>query len=151
MTFDDLVRDRVIEPTTFEAGEIADLIRVSRRDIATANSLMGTDLDWAFAVAYNGILQTSVAFMASKGYRPRSRNKHFNTFRFMVEALPEEGEMMRRLQRLRKKRNRTVYEQVGLVGESEARGIIEFAEGYTHMIAQRMPAEVGHLLKEGDI
>lgn len=109
---------------------------------------MQTDLDWAFAVAYNAILQSSVALMATHGFRPHSRNKHFNTFRFMSAALPDESDTIARLQRLRKKRHAAVYEQPGLIGAQEARDIIEFAGRYVGMIEDRMPLEVQERLRE---
>lgn len=101
MDFDELVRKRVVEPYDVEPGEIAGLMRVAQRDTATATSLVQTDLGWAFAVAYNAILQSSVAFIATHGFRPHSRNKHFNTFRFMSAALPQESDTISRLQRFR--------------------------------------------------
>lgn len=148
MTFDDLIAKRSIEPVSMEPGEIADLIRVAQRDVGTAASLVSTDLDWAFAIAYNAILQSSVAYMGSQGYRPRSANKHFNTFRFMIAAMPEHEARMKRLQRFRKKRNTTIYEQTGLVGEAEAHDIIAFAKDYVGFITDMMPEQVRHILRE---
>jgi len=149
MGFDELVGRRVIEPSDVEPDEIAGLMRVAQRDIVTASSLVQTDLDWAFAVAYNAILQSSVAFIASHGFRPHSRNKHFNTFRFMSAALPDESDTISRLQRFRKKRHAAVYEQPGLISAQEALDIIEFAGRYVGMIEERMPREVRERLREG--
>jgi hypothetical protein len=149
MDFDELLQKRVIEPCDVEPGEVAGLMRVAQRDIVTASSLMQTDIDWAFAVAYNAILQSSVAFIASHGFRPHSRNKHFNTFRFISAALPEESDTISRLRRFRKKRHAAVYEQPGLIGAQEARDIIEFAGRYLGMIEDRLPLEVRERLREG--
>lgn len=91
MDFDDLLRKRIIEVCELGAEEVAGLIRVAHRDITTASSLMQSDLDWAFAVAYNAILQSSVALMAAHGFRPNARNKHYNAFRFVTVALPNES------------------------------------------------------------
>ncbi|MDF1543391.1 MAG: HEPN domain-containing protein [Anaerosomatales bacterium] len=135
---------------TVAPEEAAELIRLARRDIATAQTLTRTDLDWAFAIAYNALLQSSVAYMASLGYRSRSRDKHFVTFRFMREALPGESELTARLQRLRKKRNSTVYEHAGLVGESEALEMIEFAGRYIEAISDRLPPAIRELLESGE-
>lgn len=149
MDFDELRDKGIIEPVTVDAVEIASLVRVARRDIATAESLLGTDYDWAFAVAYNAVLQSSVAYMAQCGFRPTNRNKHYNTFRFMKQALADQPELASRLQRFRKKRNTTVYESVGAVGEAEVRDIIAFAPLYVDMIQERLANEVRRLF-EGD-
>lgn len=148
MSFDELIAKRVIEPVSVEPAEIASLLEVARRDIATAETLLSTDYDWAFAVAYNAILQSSVAYMAHCGFRPSTRNKHYNTFRFMSEALADEGDLVSRLQRFRKKRNLTVYESVGAVGDAEVRDIIRFAPLFVAMIEERLPAEVRRLLQD---
>lgn len=148
MSFVELRDNGIIEPVTVDAAEIANLLRVARRDIATAESLLGTDFDWAFAVAYNAVLQSSVAYMAQCGFRPANRNKHYNTFRFMKQALSDEQELASRLQRFRKKRNITVYESVGAVGETEVRDIIAFAPVYVDMIQGRLSREVQRLLDQ---
>ncbi len=149
MDFGDLVEKRVVEPSEVPVDEIAGLMRVAQRDIGTASSLMLTDLDWAFAVAYNAILQSSVAYIASQGLRPNSRNKHFNTFRFMAAALSDESDTISRLQRFRKKRHAAVYERTGLIGAQEASDIIEFASRYVALIEERMPGEVKERPREG--
>jgi uncharacterized protein (UPF0332 family) len=150
MTFDDLLADRSIEPADVEAAEVAELLRVAQRDVATATALLVTDLDWAFAVAYNAMLQSSVGYMAAHGYRPRAHGKHFNVFRFMAEARPDDAELMMRLQRLRKKRHATVYEHVGIIGEAEARDAIALATRYVAMVAAGLPAEVRALLNDDE-
>ncbi len=150
MDYGELIRRRAIEPVTVTPREIAELLALSKRDIRAADAMLSTDLDWAFAIAYNGILQTSIAYMNSLGYRPRGEGKHFNTFRFMAESLPEEAAMMRRLQKLRRKRNSTIYETAGLVSEKEARDVIEFASRYHATILARLPREVTGRVPEED-
>ncbi|MCZ7662699.1 MAG: hypothetical protein M5U22_07075 [Thermoleophilia bacterium] len=142
MSFDDLLRARVIERVEVTPEEIAGLFAVARRDIRTAQHLVSADLDWAFAIAYNSILQLSIAYMNYLGFRPRGEGKHFNTFRFLEKALPEEQTMVRRLQKLRKKRNVTIYEHAGSVSEKEARDVIEFAVRYYKHIESKLPDEI---------
>ena len=141
MSFEELLRKRAIERVEVTPREIADLVALSRRDVAAAEAMLNTDLDWAFAIAYNGILQMSIAYMNHLGYRPRGEGKHYNTFRFMEEALPDDALMIRRLQKLRRKRNTTIYEQSGLVSAKEARDVIEFAARYHASVTARLPRE----------
>ena len=107
MDLEQLVRTRAIERVEVPAREIAGLLGAARRDIRTAQTLAATDLDWAFIAAYNAILQLSLAYMNSLGYRPRGEGHHYNAFRFMEIALPEETVMVKWLQKLRRKRNCT--------------------------------------------
>ncbi|MDP2183317.1 MAG: hypothetical protein Q8K99_12210 [Actinomycetota bacterium] len=127
---------------TITPREIADLLALSKRDIRASEAMLDTDLDWAFAIAYNGVLQMSIAYMNHLGYRPRGEGKHYNTFQFMEEALPDEAPMIRRLQKLRRKRNTTIYEQSGLVSEKEAQDVIEFASRYYTSIEAKLPREI---------
>lgn len=142
MSFEGLLRSRAIERVEVTPREIAELLAVARRDIGTAVRLTTSDLDWAFAIAHNAVLQLSIAYMNSQGFRPRGEGGHYNTFRFMAEALPEEQATIRRLQKLRKKRNVTVYEATGLVSEKEARDVIDFAGRYYDEIWTRLPDDI---------
>jgi uncharacterized protein (UPF0332 family) len=150
MSFEGLLRQRAIEHVTVTPREIAELLAVATRDMKTAESLTMTDLDWAFAIAYNAILQLSIAYMNSEGFRPRGEGKHYNTFRFMEEAFPEDSVMIRRLQKLRKKRNATIYETPGLVSEKEARDVIDFASRYYKEIESRLPRAITDLRHKED-
>jgi len=150
MSFEELLRKRAVEPVTVTPREIAELLALSKRDIKASDAMIATNLDWAFAIAYNGILQMSIAYMNFLGYRPRGEGKHFNTFRFMEEALPEDAQMIRRLQKLRKKRNITLYEQSGLVSEKEALDVVQFAARYYEAIAAKLPVEITDQVPEED-
>jgi hypothetical protein len=142
MNFEDLLRRRAIERVTVTPREIGELLAVARRDIKTAENLVTLDLDWAFVVAYNSVLQLSIAYMAWLGFRPRGEGKHYNTFQFMEQALPDDRPMIKRLQKFRRKRNMSIYEQPGLVSEMEARDVIDFAGRYYREIETRLPREI---------
>jgi uncharacterized protein (UPF0332 family) len=151
MTFEQLLSTGAIEQVSITPRELGALLALARRDLATARGLTSSDLDWALAIAYNAILQSSVAYMGWRGYRAHGgKGHHYNTFRFMEEALPEERAMISRIQRLRRKRNTTLYEQVGLVGEREAHDVIEFAGRYYKQIASKLPAEITRLSDKED-
>lgn len=151
MSYEELLRKRIIEPVDVSCEETADLLRVARRDIKTAKNLIAMDLDWAFAIAYNAILQLTIAWMNSLGYRPRGEAKHMNTFVFLEETLPEEHQpMIKRLQRMRRKRNATVYRQRGLVSEKEALDVIEFAMQYYRDMERLLPEQIVSLSVDED-
>lgn len=78
------------------------------------------------------------AYMNSLGFRPRGDGKHFNTFRFVERALPDGQTLVRRLQRLRRRRNLTIYEQAGTVSEKEAREVIDLAARYYTRVEEEL-------------
>jgi hypothetical protein len=145
MSFEELLRKRAVERVTVTPREIGELLAVARRDIRTAENLVAIDLDWAFVVAYNSVLQLSIAYMAWLGFRPRGEGKHYNTFQFMEEALPDDRPMIKRLQKFRRKRNMSIYEQPGLVSETEARDVVEFAVRYYKEIEAKLPGEIARI------
>mgnify|MGYP001589459131 CR=1 FL=1 len=143
MNYERLVREGAIERISTSDGEIADHIRKARHDIAVAQNVTNIDLDWAFTIAYNGILQVALGFMYSKGYRPKGEAKHYNTFRFLQEVLPASySSQIARLQKLRKKRNRAVYQQMDSVSEKEAKDIISFSARFLEEISEIMPEKI---------
>lgn len=143
MTFDDLEKRRMIEKTTVSDDEIAEHLRLSRHDIALARTLSTQDLDWSFNIAYNGILQASIAYMAHAGYRARGKAKHYNTFVFMELALPPvSAASIGRVQKMRAKRNVSVYDMRGAISAKEGRDILDFSEGYLEEISGLLPASI---------
>lgn len=70
------------------------------------------------------------------------------TFRFLEAALPESyKEDIDRLQKLRRKRNRAVYETRGIVTEKEIEYIVELADRFFGEIIGLMPEEYGKSTK----
>jgi len=151
MAYEDLIKRRIIEPCTVSKGELTEHLRVAKHDASVAQDIATIDLDWAFTVAYNGILQTALSYMYFQGYRPRGEGKHLNTFRFLRAALPESYEReINRLQKLRRKRNMAVYQKRGTVTEKEAMDIIKFAEKFFKEILDLLPKEYKRLLKKAE-
>lgn len=136
MTYQPLLRAGLIEPYQVPATEIRDLLDVARRDVRTAQELVNIDLDWALIVAYNAALQAGLAFMYTKGYRPRGPDRHKTVIRFLRAALdPSFRPKLNRLDRIRKKRHQAVYRLAGAVSETEAKGTIQFAKEFVDQIA----------------
>ena len=151
MSYEELLRKRAIEPAEVSEKEILEHLRLARHDISISRDIASIDLDWAFNIAYNGILQTSLAFMYSEGYRPRGEGKHVNTFRFLQNALPDSSmKEVDYLQKLRRKRNRAVYDRRGIISEKEMKGIIDFAEDFFDDIMDFMPDRYKNLLRYKD-
>lgn len=57
MPYENLLKQRVIEPAKVSKEEIAEHLRVARHDASVAQNISSIDLDWAFTVAYNSILR----------------------------------------------------------------------------------------------
>jgi uncharacterized protein (UPF0332 family) len=141
MDFSSMERAGLIERVTVDNYEVDQLLKVLRRDAKTAERLINVDLDWAFAVAYNSMIQGCLALMKAHGYRARGANRHIVAVRFAREALGEEWrKTLNRLDRIRKKRHRVVYEVAGLISEYEAKETIELASRFIEDLEQEIAA-----------
>jgi len=137
MPYQPLQRAGLIEACTVNEKEIRDLLEVARRDVKTASGLMSIDLDWALIAAYNAALQAGLAFMYSKGYRPRGSDRHKTVIRFLRATLDSSFKsQLNRLDRMRKKRHQVVYRVAGAVSETEAKATIEFADNFVTQVGE---------------
>lgn len=149
MSYRRLVSERAIEKVSVSNEELADHLRKARHDISLAQKVADLDLDWGYTIAYNGILQAALTFMYYKGFRPKGEAKHYNTFRFLKAALPKSySEEINRLQKLRQKRNKAVYQRSGIISEKEARDIISFSAKFLEEITSFMPDNIIKMSKK---
>ena len=98
---------------------------IAQRDLALAERILDESLDWSYSIAYNAILQACRAYMFHQGYRPAATEAHKVTLEFMNIAVKEPVKRtIAYFDRVRRKRHRTVYNEVGLVTEKEARQLL---------------------------
>ncbi len=151
MSYEKLLKKQMIEPTRVSNKELAEHLFSARHDIKVAQNVQAIDLDWAFNIAYNGILQSALTLMYHKGYRPKGEAKHYITFEFLKDTLSSEwAPKVNRIQKLRQKRNLAVYEHRGIVSETEAKDTIEFASRFYGEIEAILPKEVVTLSHQGE-
>ena len=106
--------------------KIQDARDLALRDIATAQSLLTTNQDWAYTIAYNAVLQAGRALMFSHGYRPDGANQHVSVVKFVELFLEKNDSII--FDRMRRKRNSSVYDTAGSITESEAKFAFREAE-----------------------
>ena len=131
ISIDALVREGSIHPFQATPEEIAKVMDIARRDLALAEIIQDSSLDWSFSIAYNAVLQACRAYMFYKGYRPGSSEAHKATFQFMqVTADESVKQTIDYFDRTRKKRHRVIYDEPGLVTEKETQQLIKKAKEF---------------------
>lgn len=141
MSYDELLSSGRIRKENISQKEVADALERAERDLKTAGLTMAHDWDWSFAIAYNAVLQASRAYMFSRGYRPAAVDTHKNTFAFMRVAIGKKNEdSVTFFDRMRVKRNQTVYDSAGLITETEAKSILDKAEAFVETIRGKLDA-----------
>ncbi len=142
MKYDELLKSRRIRAERIAQKEVRRAMELAERDLRTAQKMMGEDRDWGFAIAYNAVLQASRACMFSQGYRPAGAESHKNTFAFMRVALGRNRhKLVTYFDRMRTKRHQALYDQAGLITETEAKGLLAKAEDFVNLIRRELAKE----------
>ena len=130
MSLENLVKERIIGSIRPDKSLALKTFQLSRRDLGVARKVMEEgSSDWAFAIAYNSMLQAGRCLMFLKGYKPMGEFKHVAVVRFLEEAYSNEitARLISILDRMRKKRHTTLYDEPDAISEQEARNAIAWA------------------------
>ena len=139
MTLDELEREGHIKRLPADKKKVEDALNIAKRDIKVAKSVLREDIDWAFSIAYNAMLQAIRALMFSKGYRPSGRNQHISVVRFAELFLRREDVIV--LDRMRRKRHATIYDTAGTISIREAENAVERAEKLVQEIERMLKGD----------
>ena len=139
MTLDELEREGYIKRLSVDKKKVEDAFNLAKRDIKVAKSVLREDVDWAFSIAYNAMLQAIRALMFSKGYRPSGRNQHISVVRFAELFFKREDVIV--LDRMRRKRHATIYDTAGTISIREAENAVERAEKLVHEIEKMLKGD----------
>jgi uncharacterized protein (UPF0332 family) len=131
---EDLERLGLIKRLPIDRKKVADAIEHAHKDIQTARVVLQTDYDWAYTIAYNAALQAGRALMFSKGYRPDGASQHISVVKFSELYIENHDAII--FDRMRRKRNSSVYDSSGTVTKNEA----EFAVSQSEILVQKIIA-----------
>ncbi len=142
MLYEGLLRDQSIKAFSPTSREITALIGVAHtriRDLGVGNF----SPDVVYQLAYDAARAAAQALMASEGYRPTGGGgQHKVIFQFLQEA--DEGRWAREAthyDRARLKRNRSLYEEAGLISPDEARWLVELTAKFVAAVEARIRAK----------
>jgi uncharacterized protein (UPF0332 family) len=139
MSIEKLIEEGSVHPFEATHGEIERAIGIARRDLTLAEKLLGENLDWCFSIAYNAVLQACRAYMFYLGYRPSSAEAHKATFEFIQIVIEEPfKKSVSYFDQVRKKRHRTIYDDVGLISEKEAKELLRRARELLSYIESKL-------------
>ena len=135
MSIERLLQEGSIHAFQATDVEIDKAMEISRRDLNTALEIRLNSPDWAFNIAYNAVLQACKAHMFTKGYRAASSESHKHTFEFLLTTANEPWlATIEYFDRVRKKRHRVVYDEIGLVSEKELETLLDQAGEFVRHI-----------------
>jgi uncharacterized protein (UPF0332 family) len=135
--FSKLIQSGRIEPGKFARSQVMNCIEVSRRDLQAAASIIHSSPEWAFNIAYNAMHQAGRAFMFHAGYRAKGVGHHATVIFFLRIGLPARFQELVMIQdSMRRKRNRAIYDHVGLISGNEAAEALTVAEEFVEQITK---------------
>jgi uncharacterized protein (UPF0332 family) len=129
MNLEDLLKEGLIERAPVNLELVKELLALAERDLEDAEgSLQRKRYDWAYAIAYNSMLQAGRAFMHSRGFRPHAASTHLATVKFVqVELSHRFGILVKIFNKCRIKRHKVIYERAGLISPNEAEEAVKHA------------------------
>jgi uncharacterized protein (UPF0332 family) len=123
---EELEREGLIRKLPVDKKKVQDAIALAHRDLRTSRTILPTDYDWAYTIAYNAVLQAGRALMFSKGYRPDGANQHISVVKFAELFLEKPDALI--FDRMRRKRHSSVYDTAGSISEIEAESAVNHAK-----------------------
>jgi len=113
-------------------------IERARKDLRVAKANLAIDTEASYNYAYLAMLRSGRALMFSFGLRPLDGEQHKTVVAFCDFALGEKSaELVRRFDRMCKKRNRFTYDEAGLmVSETETAGAFAGAKQFVDKVAE---------------
>jgi hypothetical protein len=128
MTLQDWQRSNWIVAHSTTSREIRGLLSVADRELGDAQ-VKGLSVDARFTHAYGAALQCSLAALAAAGYRvAKGVSHHHYALQSLTHTLNCEAGLIAKLDKLRKKRNISDYEQAGAISDQEAAEMVKIAK-----------------------
>jgi len=135
MSLERLQAESLIERQATTAEEIAELARLSERDLSAHDS-EGLPDDWRFAIAYSAALQAATIVVRAEGFRALAGAHHYATFAAFGAIVGDEyNDRIEYLQDCRGKRNRAEYLHASQIGEAEVASLAEEARQLRDWVA----------------
>jgi uncharacterized protein (UPF0332 family) len=131
MAYEDLREKGLVEDIKPNFQVAGALIARATKDITTARANASIDREWAYAIAYQGMLRAARAMITAEGLRPRGRDQA-RTVVLLAGAIlgGEVRSLVNAFDRMRR-RSQTILEEPGHpISRYEAEGAIKDAQKF---------------------
>jgi hypothetical protein len=131
MAYEDLREKGLVEDIKPNFQVVGALIARAMKDITTARANASIDREWAYAIAYQGMLRATRAMITAEGLRPRGRDQS-RTVVLLAGAIlgGEVRSLVNAFDRMRR-RSQTILEEPGHpISRYEAEGAIKDAQKF---------------------
>jgi len=144
MSYEDLKDRGLLEDVKPDLRQASRLIARALKDLSTARACVSIDKEWAYAIAYEGMVRAARASLVAEGWRIKGRDQPRTIVLFIAELLGDESQnlvntfdlMRRKKQNFMDQPDRPIprYEVEGAVKEAQA-----FIERILEVLRERNP------------
>jgi hypothetical protein len=131
MAVEELREKGLVEDFKPNFAVVSALIARSLRDLATARANASIDREWAYAIAYQGMLRAARAMIMAEGLRPRGRDQQRTVVQLAGTLLGGDvRSLLNAFDRMRR-RSQTILEEPGQpISRYEVEGAIKDAQKF---------------------
>jgi hypothetical protein len=131
MAYEELREKGLVEDVKPNFSAVSALIARALRDLATARANASIDREWAYAIAYQGMLRAAKGMISAEGLRPRGRDQQRTVVALAGAVLGEESRsLVNAFDRMRR-RSQALVEEIGQpVSRYEVEGAIKEAQRF---------------------
>src|SRR5512137_869560 len=131
MAYEDLREKGLVDDVKPNFSVVSALITRASKDLATARANASIDREWAYAIAYQGMLRAAKGMIAAEGLRPRGRDQQRTVVTLAGAVFGEESRsLVNAFDRMRR-RSQVLVEEVGQpVSRYEVEGAIKDAQRF---------------------
>jgi hypothetical protein len=129
MAYEDLREKGYLEEVKPNFSLVSALMARAAKDLATAKQVAAFDREWAYAIAYQGMLRAGRGVLASEGLRTRGREQQRTTVAVIAAILGEEGRgLANAFDRMRRRWQMILEEPGQPISRYEAEGAVADAQ-----------------------
>jgi hypothetical protein len=131
MAYEELREKGLVEDVKPNFQVVNTLIVRALKDLTTARANAGTDREWAYAIAYQGMLRSARAMITAEGVRPRGRDQQRTTVQLAGAILGDElRPLVNAFDRMRRRSQAILDEPGQPISRYEVEGAIKDAQQF---------------------
>lgn len=135
-TIKSLLDAGIIQKCPVDRKSVSNLLGRAGTDLETAERNLPHDQECAYTYAYNAMLRAGLALMFAEGFRPDIKSKHQNIVRFARCVIKGKSKsLIVDYDRMRRNRNRFIYEPDIPCSSKEAKAAIKTARAFLDRVS----------------
>ncbi|HTU00999.1 MAG TPA: HEPN domain-containing protein [Candidatus Sulfotelmatobacter sp.] len=137
MAHEELREKGLIEDVKPSPSAVSTYLTRALKDLATARANLSIDREWAFAIAYQGMLRAARGMIAAEGLRTRGRDQQRTIVAVSAGILGEDSSaLVNAFDRMRR-RWQTIMEEPGQpISRYEVEGALKSAQSFIERVVE---------------